>query len=199
MAELILKPKGKGHDPYTNRVRKDWEAAIRLHPDNFDAILRKTIPTEIADTDSDALFSNLNERVEDIQYQDPVIVSAVESTSEDESFFASFAGGESMGYGETSYMILRISDFDVPEGSSIEFNVSLANGEEELQSWYVLHSIAIGRPAIGIVHYCIPSGDVEHNQIPVIPNEPTTTVEEPLPTAPDDQLPPEGSALFSAE
>lgn len=198
MAELQLKPKGKGHDPYTNRVRKDWEALIKLHPSNFDAILRKTIPIEIAGGDSGALFGNLNERIEDVQYQDPVIVSVVESTSDDELFITSFDGGESMGYGETGVMVLLISDFDVPEGSSVEFLVSLANGEEELQRWYVHRSAAVGSPAIGVIHYCIPFGDVEQNQIPTLSDEPVLKQDAPEMVAPTEQTAPE-RALFSAE
>lgn len=199
MAELQLKPKGKGHDPYTNRVRKDWEAVIKLHPDNFDALLHKVIPTEQADTESGALFGNLNERVEDVRYQDPILVSVVESTSEDEAFMTSFEGDESMGYGDSATALFRISEFDVPEGSALEFLVSLANGETERQWWYVHRSAAIGSPAIGVIHYCIPLGDIEQNPIPALPDEPVTTTPAPELVEPAELPPTDGSALFSAE
>lgn len=204
MAKL-LKPKGAGHDPYTDRVRKDWAAVIKMHPDNFDALLHKAIPTQASDTEDGANFGNLNERVEDIKYAEPILVSAVESNSDDDAFITSFDGDESMGSGDSSTIILRISEFEVPEGSAIEFLVSLAGGEVQRQWWYVHHSAAIGSPAIGVIHYCIPFGDIEQMTVPELPDLPSEPKPEPEPEPEpvQDAEPPATSApsgaLFSME
>lgn len=197
MPELTpMKPKGAGHDAYTNRVRQDWAAVIKAHPERFDALLHKTITHEVAEADDPALFGNVNEQVSDIAYQDPVLVSAVESSGDDDAFMSSFDGDESMGYGETAMMIMRLSEFDVPEGSIVEFLVSLSDGEVQRQYWYVHHSTSLGSPAIGSIHYCIPCGDIEQITLPDI-SEPapiTAPITEPEPEATSTES---NGALFS--
>lgn len=174
----LLKPKGSGHTAFTEQARSDWQRVIMLHPERFDALLHRAIIKAAEEDTSGANFSNVNERVSDISYADPVIVSAVESNGDDEYFSASQEGDESMGTGETMTMIARISDFDVPEGSIIEFLVSLAGGDLQRQFWYVHRSVAVGSPAIGILHYCIPCGDIEQMTIPDITETVTDTVTE---------------------
>jgi hypothetical protein len=179
---LLKKAKGAGHDVFTDTVRRDWRIVIESHPERFDALLHK--PVTISNSDEEinqALFERLNDRVDDLSYADAVLVSVVESSGDDEVFLPSYNADESMGFGETATMLVRISDFDVPEGSVIEFLVSLAGGEIQRQFWYVHHSVAVGSPAIGVMHYCIPSGDVETNAIPLpepVP-EPVAPIEPP--------------------
>lgn len=190
----LLKPKGAGHDAYTDCVRRDWAAMIIGHPERFDALLYKAVRVSGVPEDSEAKFESIDENVSDISYADPVVVSAVESTGEDDDFIPSLDGDESMGFGESGLMLLRISDFDVPEGSSIEFLVSLAGGELQGQSWYVLRSKAIGSPAVGFVHYCIPNGHVGRSNAP---DPAPAPAQDPAPAAETPPTEPDG-ALFSA-
>lgn len=186
----LLKPKGAGHDVYTNRVRQDWQAVIKAHPESFDALLHKPKPDDLSVPDAGgALFETVNDHVDDIQYLDPVVVSVVESSGDDDSFLTSLGGDDSMGFGESGLMTVRISDFEVPEGAIIEFLVSLADGAVQRQWWYVHHSSAVGSPAVGFIHYCIPCGDIEsvNPPAPDLPaiepdlpvNEPDLPVSEP--------------------
>jgi hypothetical protein len=177
---LPLRAKGAGHDAYTDKVRRDWLLVIKSHPDRFDAMLhRPVIAVPSPDDINQAKFERLNERVDDLSYADPVLVSVVESSGDDEGFTSSYSGDESLGFGETATMLIRISEFEVPEGSIIEFLVSLAGGELQRQFWYVHRSVAIGSPAIGVIHYCIPCGDVEQSTLPDLTVQPVP-VEPPI-------------------
>lgn len=159
-----MRVKGQSFTPFTEQARADYQKVILNHADGFDALLYRPISedSKLEKPLNDIEFSELNEQVDDIQYQDPTMVICVESNNDDGYFYPSFDADESMGFGETQTIILRVSDFDVPQGSILEFLVSLSNGDTQRQFWYVHRSQGVGTPAIGFIHLCIPCGDVEH-------------------------------------
>lgn len=159
-----MRLKNAGHDPLTKLYRADWDALVKAHPDGFDALLYRAVNT--ATDDSDASYTDLNSRNDAVTYADPVLVAVVESTNDDAAFMSSWDGGDSMGTGEGGIIILRIADSNVPEGSIVEFEVSMNDGETQRQWWYVQRAEAYGTPAIGVIYYCIPCGDLEQMAVP---------------------------------
>ncbi|WP_335919804.1 hypothetical protein [Shewanella algae] len=159
---MMKRIKGAAAAPYTAQVTADWIAAIKGHPDRFDAALFRPVAPMVVDTQVDApLFGEIDDQTQDIAYSDAVFVECVESNGEDDSFLAAWDGDESMGYGASGTMILRIAESDIPTGSILEFLVANADGTTSDQFWYIHHSEAVGTPAIGFLHYLIPCGDVE--------------------------------------
>lgn len=160
---MMKRIKGAAIAPYSAMVSADWIAAIKGHPERFDAALFRPVAPLAIDTQVDTpLFGQIDDQTQDISYSDPVLVTCVESNGDDDSFLAAWEGDESMGYGASATMILRISESNVPASSIVEFLVANADGSTSDQFWYIHHSEAVGTPAIGFLHYLIPCGDVEN-------------------------------------
>lgn len=166
--EKKLRVKGESFSPFAARARSDYQKVIINHPDAFDAILFRPVTHNVVDDVINKIeFGDLNSKIDDIRYQDPIEVVCVESTnsSSDEYFIPNFDTDDSMGFGESQILLLRISEFSVPQGSVVCFLVALADGGTQRQNWYVHRSNAIGVPAIGFLHSCIPFGDLESSDV----------------------------------
>ncbi|MGL6123364.1 MAG: hypothetical protein ACRC1W_10165 [Shewanella sp.] len=163
---MQLKPKASGHTALTDQQREDWHRLVTIHPDRYDVLLYRATEQAV-NAESGALFGDMDAKVNDIVYLDPEVVCAIDSTgaNADDSFFASWDGENATGYGESNTILLRLSVPDVPEGSAIEFNTTLANGDLQPQRWYVIKSQAYGEPVIGLLHSCIPCGDSDQIQL----------------------------------
>lgn len=173
-----LRVKGASFSPFATRARADYQKVIINHPDGFDALLYRPVKESVPEQSINTIeFGDLNSRVDDIDYHDPVQVVCVESTSDDESFLGNFDNEDSMGYGEAQTLTLRISEYSVPEGSIVEFLTLLSDGSTQRQFWYVHRSSAVGVPAIGFIHYLIPCGDIEHLSFTPMPANDDETLE----------------------
>lgn len=153
---------------FSSIVTEDWRNMILLHPDNFDAVLYR--PVEKSKTTkvnaNNALFGSFDDVAAEYEYQDPVIIKAVESTSQDDEFLSNWTATENIGYGASQSMILRLSVGEIANGSAIEFLTQSSDGKPIIQSWYIHHSVPVGKPQIGSLHYAIPCGDVEGLSLP---------------------------------
>ena len=157
--------KNAGHSGFNELVRQDWVKTIKLHPERFDALLYKPVELtqseEAEDGQEVALFGDMNDHQENIQYLDPINAICIEAPNDDPFNLAMWDGDDSLGEGESGILLLRTDIHDIPQGSVFEFEEELSEGGARRCWWYVHRSQATGTSTVGAMHVCIPCRDME--------------------------------------
>lgn len=163
--DTTLKPRFKGHSPLNEMVRKDWIKLIEAHPDNFDALLFRPDPEDIAEVDEESgiegqSFTELNNNQRDLRYADPELVKVLDCPDERDTFQAVDADGEQDGLSD-EIQLLRIAAEGVAVGSIITWNEEMASGELAQRWWYVHRIFSLGTQHVGSLYYCIPARNLD--------------------------------------
>jgi len=172
-----LRVRNESHKDFNAQTRLDWLESINMHPDRFDAYLYRN--TEELDQSQSAgleestgtgyeevLFTNLDTDRQANIYQEPVIVSVVDTIDDSESFLMNW-DGETQSSNTEDALCLRVGSHEVPKGSILEWKEATATGSRSVY-WYVLRSAGYGTSNVGALHFCIPCRDLEVADLPSV-------------------------------
>lgn len=186
-----LKPRFQGHELMNAVIRADWNAAIRLSPDAFDAYLFLPEQDDLSAggpnyEDNEVMELDINQDA--ISYAEPIIVRVLDCPDEMETFFVSDTGGPNLGEGD-SVLLLRIaSDSDIPTGSALEWLEEIAEGETRSVYWYVQDILGYGTANVGHLYVCVPLRNFNQASEPEADSEPAEQNATPEPPAQSEDV-----------
>ncbi len=171
-------PKFKGHEAFNSVVRADWNRAIELNPDSYDAYLYA--PSKVLDEAESDLYESenvmeLSTNQDTLSYGDPVFVKVLDCADESDHFFT--LDDNSANLGESlDPMLLKVAADSVPIGSVLEWDEETPNGIRTVW-WYVHRAMGYGTANVGVIYACVPMRDFNQPDLTII--EPELEVEEP--------------------
>ena len=160
MTVTALKKRFNGHSPLNDVIRKDWQLAIELSPDNFQALLYKPKLkewyNEEQSTYQEDLVTEIDSNQDELEYQTPFAVYVVDCPDEN-PFFMTMNGGDAQLGDYATPLLLRIATDSVPIGSILEWEEEIATNEHRRCWWYVHSQQGMGTANVGTLYVCIPA------------------------------------------
>lgn len=158
----MRKARFHGHEALNAAIRKDWQTAIALSPDSFEAFLYR--PIESAPNASGGHYeedqvTDIDVNQETLEYADYEKVAVLECPDEMETFFVQDSGTANLGEGD-GVLLLRIASDSVPRGSALEWDEETADGIRTV-FWYVQQSLGFGTANVGNLYACVPLRNFE--------------------------------------
>lgn len=158
-----LKPRFNQDEIANSVVRKDWIKAVELNPDSYQALLY--IPIEIIDEDpiesgyEKALFNQLDENQQALDYADPIVVFVLDNPSGNPPVVTESGDSTTPSFEEP--MVLKIATETVPVGSVLEWEEVTGPNSSKRVWWYVHSAIGLGTTLAGVLYNVIPCRDFE--------------------------------------
>ena len=157
---MDLKKRFAGHSLLNNVIRKDWQLAIELSLDSYQALLYKPkskdwYNEEQHDYEAD-LVTEIDSNQDDLEYDLPTVVYVVDCPDESPFFMEMSQGNVNLGDYATP-LSLRIATDEVPVGSVLEWEEEISDHEHRRCWWYVYSQQGLGTENVGTLYVCIPA------------------------------------------